>query len=480
MTLLIRGGTVVTAERSFRADVLTAGGLIARVAPAIEPPTGATVLDAGGLLVMPGGIDPHTHMEMPFMGTTTVEDFHTGTAAAAAGGTTMIIDFVLPAPDGSMVEAYRAWHARAEKSAGDYSFHVAVTSWSDRVAEEMGTLTRDHGVNSFKHFMAYKGALMVDDGVLLRSFSRAAELGAIVNIHAENGDAVVRLQEQLLAAGITGPEGHPLSRPPAVEGEATARVIMLAELTGVPVYIVHVSAAESVAAIAAARARGQPVWGEALAQHLVTDESVYRNPDWQLAAAHVMSPPFRDAPHRDALWGALAAGTLEATGTDHCCFTHAQKAMGRSDFTKIPNGTGGIEERLSILWHNGVTTGRLTPEKFVALTSTNVARIFNVFPRKGAVAEGADADLVLWDPHATRTISARTHHMNMDFNVFEGQQVTGLARHTVANGRLVWADGDLRAVRGAGRHIDRPCFSSSSRAAAERHRRAAPAGVNRE
>jgi len=464
MSLLVRGGTVVTSEQSFAADVLCVDGLIAQIAPGIEPGD-AEVVDAGGALVIPGGIDPHTHMELPFMGTVATEDFFTGTAAGFAGGNTMIIDFVIPGPQDSLLDAYKTWRGWAEKAAGDYSFHVAITSWSDRVHEEMGVLTRAHGVNSFKHFMAYKGAIMVDDAVMLHSFTRALELGAICNIHAENGEAVAHLQQKLLADGVTGPEGHPLSRPPSVEGEAAQRVIAIAGLLGLPVYIVHVSTEDATAAITRARAAGQRVYGEVLAQHLVIDESVYWDEDFAKAAAHVMSPPFRPKHHQQALWAGLASGNLQTTATDHCCFCAPQKAGGQGDFTKIPNGTAGIEDRLSVLWHFGVRTGKLTPEEFVAITSTNTAKIFNIFPRKGAIAVGADADIVVWDPNASRVISAKTHHQNVDFNVYEGMEVTGLARSTIANGKLVWHEGTLRAVRGAGRYVERPCFSPVFKAA---------------
>jgi len=462
MSLLVRGGTVVTSEQSFVADVLCVDGLIAEIAPGIEPGD-AEIVDAGGALVIPGGIDPHTHMELPFMGTVATEDFFTGTAAGFAGGNTMIIDFVIPGPQDSLLEAYKTWRGWAEKAAGDYSFHVAITSWSDRVHEEMGILTREHGVNSFKHFMAYKGAIMVDDAVMLHSFTRALELGAICNIHAENGEAVAHLQQKLLADGVTGPEGHPLSRPPSVEGEAAQRVIAIAGLLGLPVYIVHVSTEDATAAITRARAAGQRVYGEVLAQHLVIDESVYWDKDFEKAAAHVMSPPFRPKHHQKALWAGLTSGNLQTTATDHCCFCAPQKAGGIGDFTKIPNGTAGIEDRLSVLWHFGVRTGKLTEQEFVAITSTNTAKIFNIFPRKGAIAVGSDADIVVWDPNATRVISAKTHHQKVDFNVYEGMQVTGLARSTIASGKLVWHDGTLRAVRGAGRYVDRPCFSPPGR-----------------
>jgi dihydropyrimidinase len=479
MTILIRGGTIVTAEHSFRADVLCAGGTIAAIGPDLAAPHGATIVDAGEALVIPGGIDPHTHMELPFMGTVASEDFYTGTAAGLTGGTTTIIDFVIPGPTESPLAAYHIWRARAEKAAADYSFHVAITSWSDQVHTEMGILARDHGVNSFKHFMAYKNAIMVDDGILLNSFARALELGAIPTVHAENGEAVFHLQRRLLAQGITGPEGHALSRPPAVEAEAATRAIAMAGVIGAPLYIVHVSTEGATSAIARARASGQRVFGEVLAQHLVIDESVYRNPDFGFAAAHVMSPPFRAKHHQDALWSGLASGQLQTTATDHCCFCAPQKAAGADDFTLIPNGTGGIEDRMSILWHHGVAQGRLTPQEFVQITSTNAAKIFNIHPRKGAIAPGADADLVVWDPAARRRISARTHHQNVDFNVFEGMEVQGVARHTIASGHLVFTEGDLRARRGAGRYIDRPCFAPLMQTIATRNALTQPAATPR-
>lgn len=479
MSLLIRGGEIVTADRRFRADVLCDGGTIQAVGPDLEAPAGAEVIDAGGLLVMPGGIDPHTHMELPFMGTVASEDFYTGTAAGLAGGNTMIIDFVIPAPGASLLESYQTWRSWAEKAAADYSFHVAVTHWSETVAEEMGVLTRDHGVNSFKHFMAYKGAIMVDDDILLKSFTRALELGAVPTVHAENGEAVAFMQKTLLAQGITGPEGHALSRPPTVEGEAAQRAITIAGLVGAPLYIVHVSTEEAAAAIARARASGQRVYGEVLPQQLVIDESVYRNEDFATAAAYVMSPPFRPKHHQKALWAGLTSGQLQTTATDHCAFCAAQKAAGRDNFTLIPNGTAGIEDRMSVLWHHGVRQGRLTPSEFVAVTSTNTAKIFNIHPRKGAVEVGADADLVLWDAEASRTISAKTHHQNVDFNVYEGMEVTGLASTTISQGKIVWHKGELRTVKGAGRYIERPCFPPSYEALQLANAAGKPVGVAR-
>jgi dihydropyrimidinase len=393
------------------------------------------------------------------MGTVTTEDFYTGTAAGLAGGTTMIIDFAIPNPQQNLIETYQQWREWAEKAVADYSFHVAVTWWDDSVYEDMGTLVRDHGVNSFKHFMAYKGAIMADDEILVNSFSRALELGAVPTVHAENGELVFRLQKELFEKGITGPEAHPLSRPPECEGEAANRAIRIAEVLKVPLYVVHNSCKQSLEAITRARNEGQRVFGEVLAGHLLVDDSVYRHPDFDTAAAHVMSPPFRSKEHQEALWHGLQSGNLQTTATDHCCFCADQKAMGKDDFRSIPNGTAGIENRMEVLWHHGVGTGRLTMNEFVAVTSTNAAQIFNVYPQKGSIAVGADADIVVWDPEATKTISAKTHHQKVDYNIFEGMEVKGGASHTISRGKIVWADGKLNVERGAGRYVDRPPFA---------------------
>ena len=459
MTLHIQGGTVATADQSYRADVLVDGGVIVGIGENLDVPGGAEVIDAGGCYVMPGGIDPHTHMELPFMGTVASEDFFTGTTAAAAGGTTMIIDFVIPSPQEDIMDAFWKWRGWAEKAATDYSFHVAITWWDETVKKAMETLTREHGVNSFKHFMAYKGAIMADDEILVNSFNNARDLGAICTVHAENGELVFHLQQEMLKRGITGPEGHPLSRPPEVEGEAADRAIRIAQVLDVPLYLVHTSCEDAVKAVTRARHEGQRVFAEVLAGHLILDDSVYRNPDFDFAAAHVMSPPFRPKKHQDVLWKALQAGMIQTTATDHCCFCAPQKAAGKDDFTLIPNGTGGVEDRMGILWHHGVNTGRLTINEFVAVTSTNAAKIFNIYPRKGAIATGADADIVIWDPEKERTISKDTHHQNIDFNIFEGMTVKGANIATVSQGNIVYQDGEVRTVNGAGRYIDRPTFA---------------------
>ena len=460
MTLLIRGGTVVNADYTQAADVLIEGGTVVAVGKELEAPSGAEIVDAGGAYVMPGGIDPHTHMELPFMGTVASEDFYSGTTAGAVGGTTTIIDFVIPSPKQDVLEAYHTWRGWAEKAATDYSFHVAITWWDDSVHAAMGTLVNELGVNSFKHFMAYKGAIMCDDETLVNSFTRARDLGALCTVHAENGELVAHLQKQMLDMGITGPEGHPLSRPSAVEGEAADRAIRIAQVLNVPLYIVHNSCIESLQAITRARNDGQRVFGEVLAGHLLVDDSVYRHPDWDVAAHHVMSPPFRPKEHQEALWRGLQAGMIQTTATDHCCFCTPQKRMGHNNFAQIPNGTGGVEDRMHVLWHHGVNTGRLTPSEFVAITSTNAAKIFNIYPRKGLIAPGSDADVVIWDPTRERTISKDTHHQQVDFNIFEGMVVRGINTTTIANGRIVYHDGDVRTVKGAGRYVDRPAFPS--------------------
>ena len=460
MSTVIRGGTVVTAARSFAADVLIEGERIAGVGPNLQ---GDKVVDAAGCYVMPGGIDPHTHLEMPFMGTTTADDYDTGTKAALAGGTTMVVDFCIPNHGQKLLDAWADWDRRSATARTDYAYHMCIVSWSDAIREEMAAVVAK-GVTTFKHFMAYKGALMVDDEEMFASFKRCAELGAMPLVHAENGDVVAALQAELLASGVTGPEGHAYSRPPEVEGEAANRAVMLADQAGVPLYIVHTSSIEAHEAIRRARSLGRRVYGEPLIQHLVLDETEYLHPDWDHAAQRVMSPPFRDRTNQDDLWNGLRAGSLQVVATDHCAFTTEQKRSGRGDFTKIPNGTGGLEDRMPVLWTRGVGTGRLTMNEFVAVTSTNIARILNLYPRKGAIAVGADADIVVWDPKATKTISAATQHSAIDYNVFEGIAVEGLPRTTLSRGEVACHDGKVSAEPGRGRFVPRQPFTPEASA----------------
>ena len=395
MSTVIKNGTIITHDLTYEADVLIEDGKIIEIGKNLS---GTDELDATDCYVMPGGIDPHTHLEMPFMGTYSSDDFESGTRAALAGGTTMVVDFALPSPGQGLHDALKMWDNKSTRANCDYSFHMAVTWWGEQVFDEMESVIKDRGINTFKHFLAYKGALMVNDDELFASFNRLSELGGIAMVNAENGDVVAELSAKLLAEGNTGPEAHAYSRPPQVEGEATNRAIMIADMAGVPLYVVHTSCEESHEAIRRARHQCKRVWGEPLIQHLTLDESEYFNKDWDHAARRVMSPPFRNKHHQDSLWAGLQSGSLSVVATDHCAFSTEQKRFGLGDFTKIPNGTGGLEDRMPMLWTYGVATGRLTPNEFVAVTSTNIAKILNCYPRKGAILIGADADVVVLDP----------------------------------------------------------------------------------
>ncbi|RDE09117.1 dihydropyrimidinase [Pelagibacterium lacus] len=476
MSTVIKGGTIVTADLTYKADILIEGDTIARIGPDLS---GDTVLDASGCYVMPGGIDPHVHLEMPFMGTYSTDDFESGTRAALAGGTTMVVDFCLPNPDQSLLEALSMWDNKSGRAHCDYSYHMAITWWGEQVFDEMATVVREKGINTFKHFMAYKGALMVQDDEMFASFQRCAELGAMPLVHAENGDVVADLSAKLLSAGNSGPEAHAYSRPPQVEGEATNRAIMIADMAGVPLYVVHTSCEESHEAIRRARQQGKRVYGEPLIQHLTLDESEYFDKDWDHAARRVMSPPFRNKAHQDSLWAGLASGSLQVVATDHCAFTTQQKRTGVGDFTKIPNGTGGLEDRLPMLWTHGVNTGRLTMNEFVAVTSTNIAKILNIYPKKGAVLAGADADLVVWDPEKEKTISAKSQQSAIDYNVFEGKSVKGLPRFTLSRGRVSVTDGEMTSREGHGRFVRREPYTAVNKALSTWKELTAPRKVER-
>ncbi len=460
MTTVIKNGTIVTADLTYEADVLIEGGRITHIGRNL---VGDEMLDATGCYVMPGGIDPHTHLEMPFMGTYSADDFESGTRAALAGGTTMVVDFVLPGQGQGLMDAAAMWHNKSGRANCDYSYHMAITWWGQQVWDNMQASV-DAGITSFKHFMAYKGALMVNDDELFASFRRCGDLGALAMVHAENGDVVAELQAKLMAEGNTGPEAHAYSRPPQVEGEATNRAIMIADMAGVPLYVVHTSCEEAHEAIRRARAAGKRVYGEPLIQHLTLDESEYAHLDWDHAARRVMSPPFRDRKHQDSLWAGLQSGSLSVVATDHCAFTTKQKRFGLGDFTKIPNGTGGLEDRLPMLWTHGVRTGRLTPNEFVAITSTNIAKILNCYPKKGAVLVGADADLVVWDPEKSKTITASAQQSAIDYNVFEGHEVTGLPRFTLTRGHVAIHDGEVRTREGHGQFVAREARPAVNRA----------------
>lgn len=476
MSKVIKGGTVVTADRSYKADVKIEKGMITEIGDNLR---GDETLDAAGCFVMPGGIDPHTHLEMPFMGTYSTDDFESGTRAALSGGTTMVVDFCLPAPGQSLLEARQMWDNKTSKASCDFSFHMAITWWDKQVFEEMAQVV-DGGINTFKHFMAYKGALMVNDEEMFSSFSRCSALGAMPLVHAENGDVVAQLQANLMADGNSGPEAHAYSRPPQVEGEAVNRSIMIADMAGVPLYVVHVSCEEAHEAIRRARQNGKRVFGEPLVQHLTLDESEYAHSDWDHAARRVMSPPFRSKIHQDSLWAGLAAGSLQVVATDHCAFSTKQKRMGIGDFTKIPNGTGGLEDRLPVLWSRGVSTGRLTMNEFVAVTSTNIAKILNMYPKKGAIVEGADADIIVWDPERTKTIQAATQQSAIDYNVFEGFELKGLPRFTLTRGQVAVTEDKINSEEGHGRFVPRDAYPAVNRALSQWKELTAPHPVMRD
>jgi len=476
MSTVIKNGTVVTADLSYSADVLIDNGVITEIGENLK---GDTDLDATGCYVMPGGIDPHVHLEMPFMGTYSSDDFESGTRAGLSGGTTMVVDFCLPNQGESLLDAIQRWDNKSTRANCDYSFHMAVTWWGEQVFNDMKTVVQERGINTFKHFLAYKGALMVNDDELFSSFKRLSELGATAMVHAENGDVVAEMTAKLLAEGNTGPEAHAYSRPSQVEGEATNRAIMIADMAGVPLYVVHTSCEEAHEAIRRARQNGMRVWGEPLIQHLTLDDSEYFNSDWDHAARRVMSPPFRNKKHQDSLWSGLMSGSLSVVATDHCAFTTEQKRSGVGDFSKIPNGTGGLEDRLPMLWTHGVATGRLTPNEFVAVTSTNIAKILNCYPRKGAVLVGADADLVVWDPEKEKTIQASTQQSSIDYNVFEGHHVKGLPRFTLTRGKVAIHDGEVKTEEGHGKFVQREPNATVNKALSQWKGLSAPQPVTR-
>lgn len=453
--IVVRNGQVVTALDQFVADIHCEDGKIVAVGENLAVPAGTEVIDASGQLVMPGGIDAHTHMELPFMGTVSSDDFFTGTAAGVAGGTTSIIDFIIPSRNQSLIEARDFWMNNAKKACADYGFHMAVTWYGEQVEQEMRRVYREDGISSFKVFMAYTGAIGVDDDEMIGVIDTAADLGALVTAHCEHGLAVQALQRKLVAQGKTSPRHHAESRPSWVEGEATNRAIMLARCSGQPIYIVHLTCKESLDAVVRARQEGQLVYVETCPQYLLLDDSVYDKPDFE-GAAYVMSPPIRPKGHQEALWHALSCGLIHHVATDHCPFRqHDQKVMGLHDFTKIPNGAAGIENRIALMYTYGVATGRLTLNQLVDVCCTQPAKIFGLYPRKGAIRVGADADLFTYDPAASSTISARTHHQRVDRNIFEGFAIRGAVTNTVVAGKLAFTGGELRVERGAGRYLHR-------------------------
>ncbi|XP_058454472.1 dihydropyrimidinase-like [Malaya genurostris] len=463
--LYIKQGQVVNHDGIQQADVYIEDGKIRYVGSGADfvVPEDCRTIDATGRMLLPGGIDPHTHFQMEFGGTVSIDDFYQGTKAAVAGGTTTVIDFVIPKKGESLLTAYDTWRARADpKVVCDYGLHVAITWWSKSVRDEMKILCRERGVSSFKCFMAYKGLFQVTDSEMYEIFETCKELGAVALVHAENGDVIVENVQRLLNAGITGPEGHELSRTEEVEAEAVTRACMIAHQTKCPLYVVHVMSKSAGIEFTRARHRYSEVgiFGETLAAALGTDGTHYWDKCWHHAASHVTSPPLRpDQTTPEFLMNMLAQDDLQTTASDNCTFTKRQRELGLSDFSKIPDGINGVEDRMSVVWEKGVQTGLIDPQRFVAITSTNAAKIFNLYPRKGRIAPGSDADVLIWDPKKVRTISASTHHQATDFNIFEGMKCHGVPEFVIVRGRVCVENGVLRVTEGQGSLLKTSVFS---------------------
>lgn len=460
MKKLIKGGTIVTATDLYKGDILIEGEKITAIGTNLNA-SDAEMINAEGKYVFPGGIDPHTHLDMPFGGTTTKDDFETGTKAAAFGGTTTVIDFCLTNKGKPLQEAIQTWHQKAEnKAVIDYSFHLMISEITDEVLEELPRVIEEEGITSLKIFMAYKNVFQADDGTLYRTLVSAKKHGALVMVHAENGDVIEYLTEKALAEGKTDPIYHALTRPPELEGEATGRAAYLAALADSQLYVVHVTCAEAVEQIAKARQKGFRVFGETCPQYLVLDQTYLEKPDFE-GAKYVWSPPLREKSNQEVLWNALKTGQLQTIGSDQCSFDFkGQKELGRGDFTKIPNGGPIIEDRFSIMFSEGVKKGRITLNQFVDMVSTQAAKMFGLFPQKGTIAVGSDADIVLFDPDVERTISVDSHHMAVDYSAFEGMKVIGEPVTVLSRGSYVIKDKEFVGKEGRGKYLRRNTFQS--------------------
>ena len=457
MGIVLTGGTIVTAVDCYQADVRLAGEKIVAIGRDVSQAED-NVITVEGCYLLPGGLDPHTHFELEGV-TTTADDFASGTAAALTGGTTTILDFATQSKGETLAQALANWQSKAAgKCFADFGFHLAITDWNQEVCREMQRLVVEDGISSFKLYMAYKHNLQVDDGIILQALKRSREVGALIGFHCENGDVIDVLIQEARSQGKRSPRFHALTRPAAVEREATARVITLAELADAPVYIVHLSCAGALQEVIAARARGLEVYAENCPQYLILDESCYDTEDFS-AAKYVLSPPLRSTYDQAVLWNGLRTGALDTIGTDHCSFNYeGQKELGREDFSKIPNGIPGVENRLGLLYTYGVLTGKINLQQWVAFTSTNAAKLFGLFPRKGTLAVGSDADIVVWDPRQSSTITVSQQTQRVDYNPYEGLPQTGKVEQVFLRGQQVVAQGKLCSKEPQGQYLFRKPF----------------------
>lgn len=453
MSILIKNGYVVSASESFIADVFIEGQQIVAIGTNLEY-AADKVIDATNKLVFPGGIDPHVHLDMPFMGTYSSDDYESGTRAALHGGTTMVIDFILQTQGDSLHNALKTWQKKSEgKAIGDYAYHMAVTDFNDEVAKEVVQMIEDEGISSFKTFMAYKGALMIDDGQMVQLMKVVKDYGGLVTVHATNGDMIDSMIAKNRAEGNLSPLYHYLSQPEITEAEASGRFTDMLNYTGCPGYIVHMTCEGALNAVRRATQRNQKVFVETCTQYLMLDASLYEK-DFE-GAKWVMSPPLREKKDQDALWSGINQGLIQVVGTDHCPFMWEQKKMGEKDFSKIPNGHPGIEHRMELLFSEGVHKGKISLTKYVEVTSTNAAKIFGMYPRKGTIAIGSDADLVVFDPNMEHTISVKTHHMNCDYSAYEGKKVKGKVETVILRGQIAIENEECKLKAGYGQFIHR-------------------------